>query len=559
MRDRFSPLLWGTATILAVGCGAGTDATFIEGEELPSDDPFAQLLQDLTQLATPCTYNSSGRQLVVTLAANEVALVKRFPGSSTPADDFILVNGFDCNGVTVPAGTGNTPLQRVTVTGSTGAESVIFDFTDGLFAQGTAATNGISVDLGAGTQDMLGVRLGALDDNVIYGASGVAIINVSSPADAFRDIVSTNVEFNKVMLGAGADSISASGNTTTGGVLIPTGTLEMYGGEGADTFFQGSVKSPRGLISGGNGSDIVDYSSRTAAVIVSVTASNVTSNNDGDLSSSAGSPPENDDIKDDIETILGTPGNDSISGGGAQGILIVGGLGNDSLSGGIGPDTLNGGAGNDRFFESVNGTSGADVFIGSDGIDTIDYSGRTAGLVCSLDGTGDDGEPGELDNVFADIENIIGGSGGDVLTGSARANLIIGGDGADSVRGGAGTDTMSYAGSGAVTATLPVIATSADFSTVNGTNSGAEADWIFGDIENLTGGNGADTLTGNSAPNELVGGLGNDTLFGLGGDDVLEGGAAGNTEANVLDCGADGDIGFSQGSGVGALKIDCEF
>src|SRR5687768_10303641 len=144
MRDRFSPRLWGTATILAVGCGAGTDATYIE-DDTPSDDPFAQLLQDLSQLATPCTYNSSGRQLVVTLAANEVALIKRFPGASAPADDFVLVNGFDCNGTTVPAGTGNTPVQRVSVTGSTGAESVIFDFTDGMFAQGTAATNGITV------------------------------------------------------------------------------------------------------------------------------------------------------------------------------------------------------------------------------------------------------------------------------------------------------------------------------------------------------------------------------------------------------------------------------
>lgn len=556
MRDRFSPLLWGTATILAVGCGAGTDATYIE-DDTPSDDPFAQLLQDLTQLATPCTYNSSGRQLVVTLAANEVALIKRFPGASAPADDVVLVNGFDCNGVAVPAGTGNTPLTRVSVTGSTGAESVIFDFTDGVFAQGTSATNGISVDLGAGTQDMLGLRLGALDDNVIFGSSGVVIINSASPADAFRDIVATNVEASKVLLGAGADSISASGNTATGGVFVPTVNLEMYGGEGADTFFQGTVKTPRGLISGGNGSDLVDYSGRTSGLNVTIAASSVASANDGDLSSSAGSPPEADDIKDDIESILGTPGNDSIGGGGSQGILITGGLGNDSLSGGIGPDTLNGGAGNDRFFESAS-TSGADVFIGSDGVDTIDYGGRASALVCSLDGVGEDGEPGELDNVFADIENVIGGAGDDSLTGSARNNIIIGGAGADTVRGGAGLDTMSYATSTAVTATLPVNVNSTDHSVSNGINAG-EFDVLFGDLENLTGGSGADLLTGNSGPNELVGAAGNDSLFGAAGDDVLEGGAAGNTEGNVLDCGADGDMGFSQGTGVGALKVDCEF
>jgi Ca2+-binding RTX toxin-like protein len=558
MRERFSPLLWGTATILAVGCGAGTDATYIE-DDTPSDDPFAQLLQDLSQLATPCSYNSSARQLVVTLAANEVALIKRVAGASAPADDTVVVNGFDCAGTTVPAGTGNTPLTRVTVTGSTGAESVIFDFTDGVFALGSAATNGISVDLGTGTQDMVGVRLGALDDNVIYGASGIAISNVSSPADAFRDIVMTNVEFNKAMLGGGADSVTASGNTTTGGLFVPIGTLELYGGDGADTFLEGSVKTPRELLSGGNGVDVVNYSSRTAALTVTVVASGVASANDGDLISAAGSPPENDDIKDDIESILGTPGNDNLSGGGLQGILLVGGLGNDTLAGGLGPDTLNGGQGNDRFVELAGSTSGADVFIGSDGIDVVDYSGRANGLVCSLDGVADDGEVGELDNILADVENLIGGAGADQLTGSSRNNTITGGDGADTVRGGTGLDTMAYVGTSPVTVTLPVTTSNADFSSTNGTGGGSEADWIFGDIENLTGGAGADLLTGNSGPNELVGGVGNDTLFGAAGDDVLEGGAAGNSEANVLDCGADGDIGFSQGTGVGASKTDCEF
>jgi Ca2+-binding RTX toxin-like protein len=559
MRDRFSPLLWGTAAILAVGCGAGTDSTFIE-DDTPSDDPFAKLLQDLSQLATPCSYNSSARQLVVTMAANEVALIKRFPGAAPPTDDFVMVNGFDCAGTTVPAGSGNTPLQRVTVTGSTGNESVIFDFTDGVFAMGTTATNGITVDLVGGTADMLGVRLGALDDNVVYGNSGVVIINASAPADAFRDISAVNTEFNKILLGAGNDTITASGNTTTGsGVFVPTGTLEMYGGEGADQFVEGGIKTPRELISGGNGVDRVDYSGRTSALNVTISAADVANANDGDLTSAAGSPPENDDVKDDIESILGTPGNDSISGGGAQGILITGGAGNDTLSGGIGPDTLNGGAGNDIFFEGIGVTNGSDVFIGSDGIDVIDFSGRTNGLVCNLDGTANDGEPGELDNVFADIENIIGGAGADDLTGSSRVNIIIGGAGSDTIRGGTGIDTLSYAGSGAVTASLPVQAINTDLSLTNGLTAGGEADVIFGDIENLTGGSGADLLTGNSGPNELVGGVGNDTLVGGAGDDVLEGGAAGNTEANVLDCGADGDIGFAQGSAVGATKIGCEF
>jgi Ca2+-binding RTX toxin-like protein len=560
MRDRFSPLLWGTAAIVAAGCGVDADATGVAGQTR-GQDPFAPILQDLTQLATPCTYNSSTRQLTVTLAANEVALVRRFPGPNAPADDFVMVNGFDCNGVAVPAGTSNTPVDRVAVTGSAGNESVIFDFTAGLFALGTNGTNGITVDLGAGTGDMLGIRLGTLDDSVVYGASGIQIVNASAPADAFRDITATNVEIHKMSLGAGNDTVTAGGNTQTGGgVFIPTGSLELYGGDGDDTFVEGPIKTPRERISGGNGNDIVDYSQRAAALTISVSSINVPSSNDGDLSTTTTSPAENDDIKDDVESIIGASGNDNISGGGPQGIFIFGGAGNDTIAGGPGNDTLVGGSGNDWFYEGT-GTTGSDVFIGSDGIDTIDYSGRTAGVTITLDGTADDGQGGtEADNVGTDIENIIGGQGNDFIVGSSKNNNIIGGPGADTMQGGGGLDTVSYAPYGvAVVASLPVTIDPTDFSIGNGTGAGAEGDWIFGDIENLTGGQGADLLTGNSGPNELSGGLGDDTLVGGAGIDVLEGGAAGNTESNVLDCGDDDDIGEKQGSGIGAMKIDCEF
>ncbi len=556
MRERLLPMFLGSAAILAAGCG-GEDNTSVDG--IPSDDPFAMLLQDLTALNTPCVYVASARQLTVTLTANETALIKRVPGPATPADDFITVNGFDCN-VVVPAGTTN-PVTRVNVVGTTGAETVILDFADGAFAFGSNASSGITVDLGAGSADTLGIRLGGLDDTVTYGSSGVAIVNSAATADAVRDISALNTEFHKILLGAGADTITASGSTVAGVSAFTTaGTLEMSGGEGNDVFLEGSAKTLREVISGGNGTDTLTYSSRTSALTMTITAAGVASANDGDLSSAAGSPPENDDIKDDIEVINAASGNDNISGGGTQGITVFAGAGNDTLAGGLGADTLSGGIGNDRFFEGVGGTTGADVFVGSDGTDVIDYSGRSDGVVVLLDGTANDGETGELDNVGTDIENIIGGDGADSLTGSALNNIIVGGPGADTVHGGAGLDTLSYAPySAAVTATLATIANGTDSSAVNGTGAGAEADVLFGDIENLTGGAGADELTGNSGPNELVGGAGSDTLTGGAGDDVLEGGSAGNTEGNVLDCGPDGDIGYAQGSGGGASKTACEF
>jgi len=93
---------------------------------------------------------------------------------------------------------------------------------------------------------------------------------------------------------------------------------------------------------------------------------------------------------------------------------------------------------------------------------------------------------------------------------------------------------------------------------VTGSGEVAEGDLLATDMENVIGTDYNDTITGNANSNELVGGIGDDTLNGLAGDDVLEGG--GSTEANKLDCGTgDGDIGFGEGSGVGALRSNCEF
>jgi Ca2+-binding RTX toxin-like protein len=82
----------------------------------------------------------------------------------------------------------------------------------------------------------------------------------------------------------------------------------------------------------------------------------------------------------------------------------------------------------------------------------------------------------------------------------------------------AGTDTLSYAGTTAASAVTVNLAT--------GTASGFTT--IAG-IENVTGGQGNDLLTGNGANNTLTGGAGNDTLDGNGGTDTLVGGAGDDT------------------------------
>jgi hypothetical protein len=218
------------------------------------------------------------------------------------------------------------------------------------------------------------------------------------------------------------------------------------------------------------------------------------------------------------DTINGLGGNDTIcSGNGSD--VIDGGDGSDYIDAGNGNDTLAGGNGND----TLNGGPGADGIAGNAGADWATYGLRTAGVTVDIDGVADDGNsvdgpPGARDNVKTDVENLIGGNGTDTLTGSAGNNSLNGGNGADVLNGLGGTDTATYATRTAgVTVDIDGVA---DDGNVADGPAGAR-DNVKTDIENLLGGKGADTLTGNEQGNGLTGGLGADVLRGLAGDDRL--------------------------------------
>jgi Ca2+-binding RTX toxin-like protein len=167
---------------------------------------------------------------------------------------------------------------------------------------------------------------------------------------------------------------------------------------------------------------------------------------------------------------------------------LNGGLGNDQLSGGTESDTLV-------------GETGADVMSGGGGTDTADYSDRTAPLDVTIDGTANDGESGEGDNVLSDVENVTGGAANDHLTGSAAKNGLDGAGGDDLLKGLGGADTLSGR---------------------DGSNTLAGAggsDTLYGGAGNdsITGAAGADTIYGSLGNNSLSGGPGDDTLYSYGG------------------------------------------
>ena len=103
--------------------------------------------------------------------------------------------------------------------------------------------------------------------------------------------------------------------------------------------------------------------------------------------------------------------------------------------------------------------------------------------------------------------------------GQILAGGLLGAPGAgpNQLSGDVGSDTVAYDGvSGSVVSDLRAQAGYVDGTLVDQYQS----------VENVTGGEGTNTLIGDDGPNALIGGGGNDYLYGLGGDDVLTGGAA---------------------------------
>jgi Ca2+-binding RTX toxin-like protein len=338
------------------------------------------------------------------------------------------------------------------------------------------------------------------------------------------------------------------------------GSDDLIGGAGADA------------MNGGDGQDLASYRTSTTGVTIDMNnAANGTGDAKGDTFSS-------------IEGIEGTDYDDVVHANNA-GIIIVGGLGKDSLYGGTGEDSvayvagsqgvtvdldggtgqygladgdtyssienvygtsfddtitgnasnnkLYGGAGNDYF----NGHSGNDLFDGGAGTkDRVDYYDAAAGVVVDLnDAKNNLGEA--AGDTLVGIEELDGTKYNDTLIGNGSDNhfdgwegddVLIGGAGADQLHGGDGFDTVSYR-----TASVGVVADLADSTK----NTGDALDDSYADIEALEGSAFGDTLRGDINDNTLRGLAGDDTLIGGMGNDVLDGGLG----ADTLD-GGDGDM-----------------
>jgi|GEM_PF-1875731 len=120
-------------------------------------------------------------------------------------------------------------------------------------------------------------------------------------------------------------------------------------------------------------------------------------------------------------------------------------------------------------------------------------------------------------------DTLLGMAGADFLSGGGGDDLLRGGDGRDTLDGGAGADTADYSDK---TAGVSIGLTPTGDTVVV---VGGLAEDTLRNVEHLSGGGGADTLTGNALANSILGGDGDDRLKGGPGADTLDGGAGSDT------------------------------
>lgn len=219
---------------------------------------------------------------------------------------------------------------------------------------------------------------------------------------------------------------------------------------------------------------------------------------------------------------------DRVFGDGGDDVIIVG-LG-DSADGGSGNDELNaeyaatlrGGDGDDV----LAGSRGDDTLDGGAGIDTASYLAANDDVFVNLALTVRQNTDYSGRDLLVAIENLIGGSGNDRLTGNALDNVIQGALGDDRIDGGGGSDTASYS--------LSNLEAVVDLRISGAQDTGYSGVDTLISIENLVGSDYDDTLTGNGTANVIEGGGGDDRLNGQGGADTASYAGAGRGVAVSL-------------------------
>jgi Ca2+-binding RTX toxin-like protein len=273
----------------------------------------------------------------------------------------------------------------------------------------TATLFGAAVAVSAHAAALPGTVTSNSTDGMVYRAnSDTTTIRVSLAGDRFT------VD-DSVALKAGAGCQAVAGDPTKATCTAPSSfgvlkTFKVFAGAGNDTVFNFTTVGMEA--DGGIGNDTLH-----------------------------GSVTARDDLKGSVDNdkLVGNGGNDSLSGG--SGIdALIGGPGRDFLHGGSENDTLEAGDGD---LELLDGGKGADILDGGPGAhDGVTYEFRKNSINAMI-GSTTSGELDEGDEIRITVEDLRGGEGDDILTGSDADNTLEGFTGDDVLIGKRGADLLT--------------------------------------------------------------------------------------------------------------------
>jgi hypothetical protein len=234
-----------------------------------------------------------------------------------------------------------------------------------------------------------------------------------------------------------------------------------------------------------------------------------------------------------------------------------------------------------RFFPVPTTGSITGSITGGGGTNALDYSALPGSVAVNLGTRAASQIRGGASGGFVNISRVVGNSADDTLTGpNAYTDWVIsaadGGKaggvaftGFENLVGGSGVDSFRFLASGSLSGTLDGGLAPAhqgnwlDYSGLTGavtvnlqigqaTGVAGGAAGAVSHIQDVHGGNGGNTLTGNSLGNILIGGTGNDVLIGGSGRSILIGDAGSDTVTG----GSGGDILIGDGTTLDAMTTN---
>ncbi|MBL4703688.1 MAG: hypothetical protein JKY54_04155, partial [Flavobacteriales bacterium] len=380
-------------------------------------------------------------------------------------------------------------------------------FTDFTGLTGGTGDDNFAFDNGGSVTGTIDGGLG--QDTVDYSLQTTVVVNLSG---GFNGVINA-----EIIQGNGSDStligtdngdswsINDIGAGSVAGISF-TGFTDLIGGIGNDIFSFINTGSISGLVDGGLGNDLADYSGQTGAV---VSLSNFAS-----VETFAGNGLDS--------TLVGTDSGDSwlidgTNSGTVNAIIfsdfinLTGGAGNDTftfdndgsinglIDGGLGSDTANFAAVTSAIVNLTDFTR-VESFVGNNTDSTL--IGTDTGDNWTIDGV-NSGSNGVI--VFTDFTDLTGGDGNDTFT------FADGGSISGLIDGGLGSDNANFAGVTSAIVNLTdftrvesfvgnnndstlVGTDNGDSWLIDGANSGTVGTIVFTDFANLTGGAGDDTF-----------------------------------------------------------------